>query len=226
MNITLFEEVIYKFLDPTSSQFVVIALVRAGMVYRNKFLWESLIFKKLWSISQEANWNKQKQTSEKRKLEQMQKPTSVQLDEKVEELMNEKMDSTIPNEVRNILVGHIKPSSFKSRKSYEKYSRKANDNTDTEHAGGFSFHNRRWKNKNKNGSHTPGVANISSGITAGAEISEKKNSEHAQITITILMTQQATANANPPQNAPPPFRSGNQGRCRGRFFWQWWTSRF
>ena len=56
MNITLFEEVIYKFLDPTSSQFVVIALVRAGMVYGNKFLWESLIFKKLWSILQEANW--------------------------------------------------------------------------------------------------------------------------------------------------------------------------
>ena len=41
MNITLFEEVIYKFLDPTSSQFVVVALVRAGMVYANKFLGES-----------------------------------------------------------------------------------------------------------------------------------------------------------------------------------------
>ena len=130
----------YKFLDPTSSQFVVIALVRAGMVNGNKFLWESLIFKKLWSISQEANWIKQKQTAEKRKLEQMQKPTSVQLDEKVEELMNEKMDSTIPNEVRNILAGHIKPSSFKSRKSYEKYSRKAVDKTDTGHPGGFNLH--------------------------------------------------------------------------------------
>ena len=81
MNITLFEEVIYKFLDPTSSQFVVVALVRAGMVYANKFLWESLIFKKLWAIAQEANWNKQKQSLEKRKLEQMQKPTSVQLNE-------------------------------------------------------------------------------------------------------------------------------------------------
>ena len=87
MNITLFEEVIYKYLDATSSQFVVIALVRAGMVYGNKFLWESLIFKKLWSISQEA---KQKQSTEKRKLEQMQKPTSVQLDEKVEELCSKK----------------------------------------------------------------------------------------------------------------------------------------
>ena len=55
MNITLFEEVIYKSLDPTSSQFVVVALVRAGMVYPNKFLRESLIFKKLWAIAQEAN---------------------------------------------------------------------------------------------------------------------------------------------------------------------------
>ena len=31
------------------------------------------------------------------------------------------------------------------------------------------------------------------------------------------MTQQATANINPPQNAPPPFRSRNRGRV-GRFF--------
>ena len=89
---------IYKFLDPTSSQFVVVALVRAGMVYANKFLWESLIFKKLWAIAQEENWNKQKRNEEKKKLEQMQKSTSVQLDEKVEELVTKKMDSTVPKE--------------------------------------------------------------------------------------------------------------------------------
>ena len=77
------------------------------MVYANKFLWESLIFKKLWAIAQEANWNKQKQSLEKRKLEQVQKPTSVQLNEKVEELVNEKMDSTVPKELQNILVGSI-----------------------------------------------------------------------------------------------------------------------
>ena len=51
INITLFEEVIYKFLDPTSFQYVAITLVRTGMVYTNKFLWEMIIFKKLWSIS-------------------------------------------------------------------------------------------------------------------------------------------------------------------------------
>ena len=66
MNITLFKDVIYKFIDPTSSQFVVVAFVRAGMVYGNKFLWESLIFKNLWNIAQEVNWNKQKESSEKR----------------------------------------------------------------------------------------------------------------------------------------------------------------
>ena len=55
MNITIFNEVVYKFMDPTSSQFMVVSLVRAGMVYSNKFLWELLIFKKLWSISQETN---------------------------------------------------------------------------------------------------------------------------------------------------------------------------
>ena len=52
MNITLFDEVIYKCVDATSSQYVVVALARAGMVYGNKFLWELLIFKKLWFSAQ------------------------------------------------------------------------------------------------------------------------------------------------------------------------------
>ena len=44
----------------------------------------------MWAIAQEENWNKQKRNQEKRKLKQMQKPTSVQLDEKVDELVTEK----------------------------------------------------------------------------------------------------------------------------------------
>ena len=83
MNITMFDEVIYKYMNPTSSQFVVVSLVRAGMVYGNKYIWELLIFKKLWSISQEENWKKQKESNEKRKLEQLQKPIEVQLDERI-----------------------------------------------------------------------------------------------------------------------------------------------
>ena len=54
-NITLFEEVIYKFIDSTSSQFVVVVLERAGIVNGNKLVWESQIIKKLWAISQEGN---------------------------------------------------------------------------------------------------------------------------------------------------------------------------
>ena len=50
MNITLFEEVIYKYKHPPSSQFVVVAVERAGM--------------KLWVNSQEINWIKQKESTE------------------------------------------------------------------------------------------------------------------------------------------------------------------
>ena len=41
-------------MDPTLSQFVVVALERAEMVQGNELLWELLSFKKLWSITQEA----------------------------------------------------------------------------------------------------------------------------------------------------------------------------
>ena len=78
---------------------MVVALVRAGMVYDNKFLWELLIFKKLWFSAQEQNWNKQKVNNEKRKLEKLQKPTEFQLNEAISNKVNAKIDSTIPNEV-------------------------------------------------------------------------------------------------------------------------------
>ena len=124
MNITMFDEVIYKYMNPTSSQFVVVSLVRAGMVYGNKYLWELLIFKKLWSISQEENWKKQKESNEKRKLEQLQKPTEVQLDERIEDKVIAKIESAVPNEVRTILARSLKPQAFiqvyASRKSSPK----------------------------------------------------------------------------------------------------------
>ena len=214
MNITLFEEVIYKFLDPTSSQFVVVALVRAGMVYANKFLWESLIFKKLWAIAQEANWNKQKQNQEKRKLEQMQKPTSVQLDEKVEELVTERMDSTVPKEVRNILVGSIKSDAFKSSKFPKKYSKKAN-NKETQRGGEYGKRGRRWKSKNKDNATS---ATTPSSTVIADNTAEEKSAEMAPITITIPVSQQLANTAGTPQMVPPPFGSGNRGRGRGRFF--------
>ena len=56
------------------------------------------------------------------------------------------------------------------------------------------------------------------GAIVGADTSEEINSEQAPITITIPVTQQSSANVNPPQNAPPPFRKDNRGRGRGHFF--------
>ena len=80
-----------------------------------------LVFKKLWSISQEKNWKLQKISNEKRKLEQMQKPTKVQLEEMIDNKMNSKIESTLPNEVRTILDRSFKSQSFVPR-NYQRYS--------------------------------------------------------------------------------------------------------
>ena len=131
----------------------------------SNFLWESLIFKKLWAIAQEENWIKQKRNQEKRKLDQMQKPTSVQLDEKVDELVTEKMDSTIPKEVRNILVGSIKSDAFKSSKIPKKYSNKQYNN-ETKHGGDKQgYRGRRWS-KNQKASARSKTSTV---IAVGAE---------------------------------------------------------
>jgi hypothetical protein len=46
MNITLFQELIQKSIGPQCSQYVIVALIRGGMVYANKLIWEFLMFKK------------------------------------------------------------------------------------------------------------------------------------------------------------------------------------
>ena len=138
----------------------------------------------MWAIAQEENWNKQKHNQEKRKLEQMQKPTSVQLDEKVDELVTEKMDSTVPKEVRNILAGSIKHNAFKASRFPKKYSKKAHNN-ETQHGGEHGFKGKRRKNKNASAS-----TNTSSVITGGAEnTTEEKSAENAPITITFPVLQ-------------------------------------
>ena len=140
-------------MDPTSSQFVVVALVRAGMVYGNKFLWELLIFKKLWFSAQEQNWNKQKVKNEKRKLEKLQKPTEVQLDEAISDKVNAKIDSTVPNEVRTILAKSLRHQSFISNKFQKKYSASTSDANSNETQGTGMVEQsgkKRMKRKNKN----------------------------------------------------------------------------
>ena len=147
MNITIFNEVVYKFMDPTSSQFVVVSLVRAGMVYSNKFLWELLIFKKLWSISQETNYRKQKEANEKRKLEQFQKPTEVQLDEKIEDKVNAKIDSTVPYEVQTILARSLKPQSFIQHDASRKSSASRTNSNETQKSGMVGDKSKKWKKR-------------------------------------------------------------------------------
>ena len=83
-----------------------------------------------------------KTDSRKKKAGTNAKPTSVQLDEKVEELVTEKMDSTVPKEVRNILAGSIKSDAFKSSKFPKKYSEKAYNN-ETQHGGGYGKRGRK-----------------------------------------------------------------------------------
>ena len=46
------------------------------------------------------------------KLEQMQKPTKNQLEEMIDDKVNSKIESTIPNEVRTILDRSLKSQSF------------------------------------------------------------------------------------------------------------------
>ena len=69
-----------------------------------------------------TNWKKQKESNEKRKSEQPQKPTKVQLDEEIEVKVNAKIDGTVPNEVRTIMAKSLRRTSFISSKIQKKYS--------------------------------------------------------------------------------------------------------
>ena len=61
MNITLYNEVIKKFISPQCSQYVLVALTRGGMVHSHKLLWEFLITKRERLINKELNTSKQKE---------------------------------------------------------------------------------------------------------------------------------------------------------------------
>ena len=99
MNITLFNELIRKSISPQCSQFVIVAFTRGGMVHANKLLWEFLIYKKEWLRNKEENIIKQKEQAAMEKLKKLQKPTSVQIDERVDARIVSKMDSTVTDTV-------------------------------------------------------------------------------------------------------------------------------
>ena len=221
MNITMFDEVIYKYINPTSSQFVVVSLVRAGMVYGNKYLWELLIFKKLWSISQEENWKKQKESNEKRKLEQLQKPTEVQLDERIEDKVNAKIESAVPNEVRTILARSLKPQAFiQVYASKKKFPKKTNSNETQKSGVVDDSGKKRKKRKQKKNKKTVSPADTTSmAVNIATDLLENIPEERQSVNTAIITQQQESPIlASIPQKPPQPFRNVNHGRGRGRFF--------
>ena len=144
----------------------------------------------------------------------------MQLDEKVEELVNEKMDSTVPNEVQNILASSIKTDSFKSRRFPDKYSKKVNNN-ETQHGGGFGKRGRIGKSKNKIKTAKMLLLwlPLHRGLLAVLTTLLKKRAKIMRLSqSTIPVTQQLATPASTPQNARIPFRSGNRGSGRGRYF--------
>ena len=60
MNVTLYNEMIKKFISLQCSQDVLSALTRGGMVHTHKLLWEFLIAKREWLINKDLNSSKQK----------------------------------------------------------------------------------------------------------------------------------------------------------------------
>ena len=69
------------------------------MVHANKLLWEFLIYKKEWLRNKEENIVQKKEQSAMEKLKKLQKPVSVQINERVDARIDSKMDSTITDTV-------------------------------------------------------------------------------------------------------------------------------
>ena len=85
INITLYKEVISKFISPSVSQYVIVALTRAGIVQSSlfKYLLELIITKREFLRKQNENREKMKETDQKKRLIEMQKSTDEQLDDRV-----------------------------------------------------------------------------------------------------------------------------------------------
>ena len=112
MNVTIYKEVISKHISHSASQYVLVALTRAGMVHTNKYLWELIVTRREFVRKQRLNAEKQKEVDLQTKLTQMQKSTSTQLDDKV----NDKVDQTVPRAVREILTENLNTKAFKKTK--------------------------------------------------------------------------------------------------------------
>ena len=112
MNVTMFTEVISKHISHSVSQYVLVALTRAGMVHTNKYLLELIFTRKDFLRRQRIHADKQREDELQKRLKQMQKSTDTQLDDKV----NNKVDQTVHRAVREILNEDLNTKAFKKSK--------------------------------------------------------------------------------------------------------------
>ena len=73
MNVSMYKEVISKHISHSVSQYVLVALTRAGMVHTNKYLWGMIFTRKELIRRQRLNAEKQKENDLKARLIQMTK---------------------------------------------------------------------------------------------------------------------------------------------------------
>ena len=116
VNVTLYKEVISKNISPSVSQFVLVALARAGMVVISKHLLEILISRRELVKKQKENSAKQKALDLDQKLKVMQESTDKQLDDKI----SGKIDQNVSKTVRTILSTDLTPNAFKANKKTKK----------------------------------------------------------------------------------------------------------
>ena len=112
VNVTLYKEVIAKHISSSVSQFVLVALARAGMIVISKHLLEMIITKREYLRKQRENTEKQKRIELDDKLKEMQKSTDKQLDDKI----SGKIDQNVHRTVRTILSTDLNPKAFKLTK--------------------------------------------------------------------------------------------------------------
>ena len=82
------------------------------MVHSNKYLWELIISRREYIQRQRANAERQKESDLEQKLVQLQKPTSAQIDDKVDG----KIAQAVPGTVRAILDEDLNLKAFKKNK--------------------------------------------------------------------------------------------------------------
>ena len=116
INVTLYKEVIAKHISPSVSQFVLVALARAGMVVISKHLLEMIISKREYIRKQREHSARQKALDLEEKLKVMQQSTDKQLDDKI----SGKIDQNVSKTVRTILSTDLTPNAFKANKKTKK----------------------------------------------------------------------------------------------------------